>query len=167
MFQERKMIKFLLLLSLCFLFLAGCNTAQDARGVDKEGDTVTLEYQKGEELDTSANQVPILLNIGTKYCPSCAQIEPELEALFAEVKDKAVVRMVDLEKNPEFKERYLIEKIPTQIFIPVKGHGSIENLTSLGLTEVKDQDGKLSYLVHQGYLSKEQMKTILTELGMK
>ena len=153
-----------------FLFLSGCNSkASVSQETESSQTAFQLEFQKNEDIDSyKSYQLPILLNIGAaRYCPSCKQILPQISALYKEVKEKAIVKNIDLETYPKFKQLYSLKKIPTQVFIPVKGKGSIENLSSFNLKEIKGHGGNPIYLLHEGFLSKNEMKTVLKRLGMK
>ena len=89
-----------------------------------------------------------------------------MKVLRKDIGEKAIIKIIDLEKYPDYKKIYSIKKIPTQVFIPAEEKSSIDNFYTK-LKEIKDENGNLIYLVHEGYLSKKELRTILTQLGMQ
>lgn len=161
-----KYLVIIFLFSFIFLFLSGCNYEENT---DKETPLpFQLNYQQDENIDNyKSYQIPILVDIGaSRYCPKCRQIEKELKVLHKDIRKKAIVKIIDLEKYAEYKEIYSIKKIPTQVFIPVEDKNSVENFHP-ELKEIKDENGNLIYLIHEGYLSKKEMIRILMQLGMR
>jgi len=66
-----------------------------------------------------AKRLPKLLDLGSHKCIPCKQMEPILEKLKIELKEKLIVEFIDV-GFPENREKaisYKIKYIPTQIFI--------------------------------------------------
>lgn len=149
--------------------LSGCNRQTSTSFEEKSNEIAfRLELQENEDINGyQSYRRPILINLGvTRYCATCAQIQPEIRALYKDVKEKVIIKDIDLETYPKFKKIYSLKKIPTQIFIPVNKKASFENLSSFKIKEIK-RNGNLIYLRHEGFLSKDDMKTVLMQLGIK
>lgn len=90
--------------------------------------------------------LPILLDFGAEWCAPCNYMHPILEELNNELRGKAIVKYVDLDKYPEIAKEYNFSLIPTQYFINI--------------------DGEI-YKSHTGIISKEEIIGILKEMGME
>ena len=111
MFRIKNQI-FFFLFSFIFLFLSGCNY----ENTNKETPSpFQLNYHKDENIDNYRSyHIPILVNIGSsRSCPKCKQIENELKVLRKDIGEKAIIKIIDLEKYPDYKKIYSIKKIPS------------------------------------------------------
>lgn len=90
--------------------------------------------------------LPILLDFGAKWCGPCQKMHSILEELNSELKGKAIIKYVDIDKYPESTKGFDFTLIPTQYFI--------------------NTDGEI-YKTHTGIISKENAISILKEMGME
>ena len=91
-------------------------------------------------------KLPILIDFGADWCGPCQMMEPILHELNSELRGKAIIKFVDVGKYPQAADGFNFSLIPTQFFF--------------------DKEGNL-YKSHTGYLSKEDIITILKEMGME
>ncbi|MBY0109571.1 MAG: FAD-dependent oxidoreductase [Candidatus Babeliaceae bacterium] len=66
----------------------------------------------------SESTVPVIADFYTKFCSSCLQMLPFVQAIAAQMKDRVICVKVDIEKIPELKERYSISTVP--FFVVIK-----------------------------------------------
>ena len=88
---------------------------------------------------------PTLAEFGWRTCIPCKAMKPILEELAVEYKDEVNVIIVEVYDHEDLSRRYGIKGIPTQIFF--------------------DKNGKEVYR-HAGYLAKENIQTVLSDIGV-
>ncbi len=64
------------------------------------------------------SNVPVIVDFYTKFCSSCLQMMPFVQAVAAQMKDRLLCVKVDIEKVPELKERYSVSTVP--FFVVIK-----------------------------------------------
>jgi thioredoxin reductase (NADPH) len=64
------------------------------------------------------SKTPVIIDFYTKFCSSCLQMMPYIQAIAAQLKDKLVCVKVDIEKMAELKDRYQVTTVP--YFVVVK-----------------------------------------------
>jgi thioredoxin 1 len=60
--------------------------------------------------------VPVVVDFWAEWCGPCRKLGPELDAVAAEIGDKAKVVKVNVDENPELSERYGVRGIPNLVF---------------------------------------------------
>lgn len=88
--------------------------------------------------------VPVIIDFGSDSCIPCRKMAPILAELNEEYRGKAVIKFVDVGKNPDAAEGFPLKVIPTQFFF--------------------DKNGK-PYKYHEGSMDKESLVEILREMG--
>lgn len=63
------------------------------------------------------SSVPVIVDFYTKFCASCLQMMPLVQAVAGQFKDKLICVKVDIEKVPELKERYSVSTVPYFVVI--------------------------------------------------
>ena len=58
---------------------------------------------------------PVLVDFYADWCGPCKMMAPVLEELSGEVKGKARIIKVDVDKNPKVSVKYKIQSIPTMM----------------------------------------------------
>ncbi len=113
--------------------------------------------------------LPIVIDFGADSCIPCKEMAPVLKELNEELHGKAIVKFVDVWKYPSFADEYPISIIPTQIFIDANGNPyNPGDPTALQMKLYSTRDtGEHVFTTHEGGLTKEQLLTILKEMGLK
>ena len=113
--------------------------------------------------------IPIIIDFGSDSCIPCKEMAPVLEELNEELRGKAIIRFVDVRKYPALAEGYPISVIPTQVFFDAEGNPyTPKNTDVLEMTQYSlKSTGELAYTVHEGAVTKEQLLSILKEMGME
>ena len=104
-----------------------------------------LEADAGFVPEEVLNQgYPVMLDIGTSWCNPCRMMHPVLEETAEELKNKAIIRYLEVDTYPELQPLYPTPYYPTQYFF--------------------DADGN-PYGYHYGYLDKDAIYEIFAEMG--
>ena len=72
------------------------------------------------EKDISSQNVPVVVDFGAEWCGPCKVLDPILEEIAAENKDKVKIFKMNIDENPMTPQKYGIRGIPT-IMIFKKG----------------------------------------------
>lgn len=115
--------------------------------------------------------LPLIIDFGANSCIPCKEMAPVLKTLNAEKQGKAIIKFVDVWKNTDAANDFPVQVIPTQVLIAADGtpYAPSEEVTSqIELTQYTYKDtGELAFTVHQGGLTEEQMRLILTDMGVE
>ncbi len=137
---------------------------------ESEQSETALNITSVELDELKAQELPIIIDFGADSCVPCKEMAPVLEKLNAELEEEAVIKFVDVWKNPEAATGFPVQVIPTQVFYNADGTPytpSEELASSIEFTQYQDQEsGEVIYTVHQGGLTEEQMRAILEEMGV-
>lgn len=93
----------------------------------------------------SSQPLPRLVDLGASTCIPCKMMEPVLQELRQEYAGRFQVEFYDVWQHPEYKERYGVRMIPTQVFYSA--------------------DGKELWR-HEGFMAKEDILDKWKELGV-
>ncbi|MGE5465494.1 MAG: thioredoxin domain-containing protein [Syntrophothermus sp.] len=134
------MRKLVLLMSLvaAVLLTAGCteqflgNATSSNSG---SGDSNVVKITQLEQINTSLQKGPVLLKMGSRWCPHCRSMKPVLERLAVENGKNATIASIDVDQNPELAEYFGVGVIPDSCVIT-----GIENGTYVYMQE----DGNIS-----------------------
>ncbi|HAN44103.1 MAG TPA: thioredoxin [Ruminococcaceae bacterium] len=113
-------------------------------------------------------KLPIIIDFGADSCIPCKEMAPVLKALNTEMQGKAIIKFVDVWKNAEAARDFPIQVIPTQIFISADGKPYVPSdgmQIEFAMYTYKNT-GEHAFTVHQGGLTKDQMKAILADMGV-
>jgi thioredoxin 1 len=127
-----------------------CNTQPPAPvtvNVNVNGDVKSVEAAADEVAEPTAaeKKLPKLIDLGSDKCVPCKMMEPILEELKTEYKNKLDVVFINVMKDQKSAANYRIRVIPTQIFL--------------------DSSGKEIFR-HEGFYSKEEILAKFKELGI-
>ena len=125
---------------------------------------VDLEALKEAEL-------PTIIDFGADECVPCKQKTPVLVTLNEEMQGKAIIQFVDVWKSPWVATNFPIQVIPTQMFVNVDGtpyvpSDEIANTLEFMMHTDHETEEHI-FTTHQGGLTEEQMRLILTDMGVK
>lgn len=138
----------------------------------ENGDNPDFALHVTEKIDLEKLKsygLPIIIDFGSDSCIPCKEMAPVLEELNAELKGKAIIRFVDVWKYQDLAEGYPISLIPTQVFIDASGKPYTPKdaeASQMKLYSKKDT-GEHALTAHEGGVTKEQLMSILKEMGMK
>lgn len=119
--------------------------------------------------DFRAAGVPVIIDFGADSCVPCKEMAPVLVALHDELKGKAIIRFVDVWKYRDLAEGIPLQVIPTQVFFDATGKpfAPSEKL-QIPMTQDKTRDtGEHVFTTHEGGLTKDQLLSVLYEMGMQ
>ncbi len=125
--------------------------------------SIDLEQLKEYEL-------PIIIDFGADSCIPCKEMAPVLEELNAEMQEKAIIKFVDVWKNPEGATDFPVQVIPTQVLYNADGTPYVPSedvAAGIAFTMYANKDTEEHmFTVHQGGLTEEQMRIILEDMGV-
>lgn len=115
--------------------------------------------------------LPIIVDYGSDSCIPCQQMAPVLETMNAEMVGKAFIKFVDVWKYTDAASNVPVQVIPTQVL--VNGDGtpfvpSDELAQRMEFIRYSSREtGEHLFTVHQGGMTEEQMRLILSEMGVE
>lgn len=144
----------------------------EADMVQPNNDTDFVLEATSVDLDTLTSYgLPLIIDFGSDSCIPCKEMAPVLQTANAEMQGKAIVKFVDVWKNPDAAKDFPVQVIPTQVLITADGMPyapSDEVSAQIQFTQYNYKDnGELAFTVHQGGLTEEQMKAILKDMGVE
>ncbi len=86
--------------------------------------------------DISTNDVPVVVDFGAEWCGPCKVLDPILEEIAVENKDKVKIYKMNIDENPMTPQKYGIRGIPT-IMIFKKGELIDTKVSSLPKTALQ------------------------------
>jgi thioredoxin 1 len=101
--------------------------------------------QKIQVRSLLSRNLPVMLQFGKSWCPTCKSTKPVLDSAARAYAGKAVVMPVDVEANMDLVQNFRVRLIPTQIFLM--------------------PDGK-EYFRHEGILQARQIADIFGKMGL-
>ncbi|WP_010251838.1 thioredoxin family protein [Acetivibrio cellulolyticus] len=145
-------------------------------GTDKSSKVITdstdFELHVTEQIDLEklkSYRLPIVIDFGSDSCIPCKEMAPVLNELNAELRGKAIIRFVDVWKYQQFADGYPISVIPTQIFIDANGkpyNPKDPQAMQMRMYSSKD-NGEHVFTAHEGGMTKDQMLSVLKEMGLE
>ncbi|MFA5358719.1 MAG: thioredoxin [Patescibacteria group bacterium] len=89
---------------------------------------------KNFEAEVLASDVPVLVDFYAVWCGPCKIQGPMIDELAEEMKDQKVkIAKLDVDKAPEFSQKYEIMSVPTLIIF--KGGQIVERMTGMRTKE--------------------------------
>lgn len=160
----------LLLLVLVFGVWYAKNAQSDKMPAAELNPDFALEVTEEFDLEhLKSYGLPIILSFGSEDCPSCKVIAPVLAELNQELRGQAIIKYIDVWKYEELGRDYPLSLIPTQVFIAADGqpyNPSDPKAMEMTLYMLRETNEHL-FTTHVGPMTKAQLLTALTEMGMK
>lgn len=113
--------------------------------------------------------LPVMIDFGADSCQPCRQMAPVLMELNEELQGKAVIKFVDVWKNPDIARGIPLRVIPTQFFFYPDGSPYVpSNARKSNLIIYQHKDtGMHFFTAHEGGMDKNSILKILEDMGMK
>ncbi|MCI6988687.1 MAG: thioredoxin family protein [Campylobacter sp.] len=129
---------------------------------------LALETDAVNIYEYASYSVPIMLDFGADECIPCKAMKGDLEQIYKLSQNKAVIKYIDIFKNPSAVSDFEVEALPTQFFINAD-LSPYKPSKDIGVEFVlhTNSSGEHIYTSHIGPLSFDEMKTILADMGTK
>lgn len=135
--------------------------------LNNKGDFV-LEATAIDLENLKSHGLPIIIDFGADSCIPCKEMAPVLKTMNAQMQGKAIIKFVDVWKNGDAARDFPVQVIPTQVFINDDGTPYVPSndigidFTMYSFKETEEH----AFTVHQGGLTEDQMRLILTDMGV-
>jgi len=104
------------------VFLIGCSALPEAEPLNSDGNSGSSQSLVTTDLKTAlANGKPTVAEFGSTTCIPCKEMQPILESLSIQYKNKVNIVFVDVYENSDLAGYYMVRAIPTQIFFDKNG----------------------------------------------
>lgn len=115
--------------------------------------------------------LPVLINFTSDSCIYCREMAPALAEIYGEMRGKAVIHSVNVWKYPGAIRDMPVQAVPTQIFFAANGEPyqpSAQLAEEIPFLFYKKKDtGEHVFTVHEGGLTADQMRAILSDMGVR
>lgn len=130
-----------------------------------------LEITTVDLAEIQSNGLPVIIDFGSDSCIPCKEMAPVLVKMNKEMQDKAVIHFTDVWKNPDAAKDFPVQVIPTQVLFTADGKPympskELQDSIPFTMYSTKDTNDHV-FTVHEGGLTEEQMRSILTDMGVK
>lgn len=114
--------------------------------------------------------IPAIIDYGANSCATCKKMAPVLETLNREMYGKAFIKFADVRQYADVAQNVPIMVIPTQVLVNADGTPFVPSndlSAQIQFTMKRDKGtGEHIFTLHQGGLTENQMRLILTEMGV-
>ena len=112
--------------------------------------TFQISYSQSstERFPKEITQIPLpkLLDFGRGKCIPCKAMAPVLKELSEEYKDRVIIKIIEIDQEPNLTRANRIRLIPTQIFFDVKNQEVFR---------------------HEGFMGKDEIKKVFQKMGVQ
>ncbi len=167
-------ILLILVVTLAFLFIKQDNkpktVSRDNQVVkqEKEDDIFVASEEEFNLEELKSQRLPIIIQLVSDNDEQCKTMQDDLQKLAKEMKDKVIIKIIDINKYPNLINEIDIStmRVPTQILITSRGlpYKNAESVAS-GYKVINDGSGKVIYTLHDGELTLAEMRTIVQEMS--
>lgn len=143
------------------------NIAEEMQGAD-----FTLKVTEQIDFEALAEYgLPVIADYGSDGCIPCKQMAPILETMNEEFSGRAFIKFADVWEYQDSAGNVPIQLIPTQVLFYADGTPFVpsdELQQEMEFIMYSDRgSGEHVFTVHQGGLSEEQFRKILSEMGVE
>ena len=136
---------------------------------EKQAAIDALKLDTFDMEDILAEGKPVLLNVSSNTCPYCEMMEEELEEIYNEFGDAALICDVNMDEQPGVTLQIPVRGVPMQVFYyadgtPYEPSEAVAKQINLMRYVLKDTDTHVM-TVHEGVMTAAQMRLVLEELG--
>ena len=150
-------------------FVKNGGTQQDtAASTELSQEDFALEAESIDLNALMAYGLPVIIDFGSDSCIPCKEMAPVLAAMNEAFQGKAIIKFVDVWKNADGANGFPVQVIPTQILFDAAGNPYVPS-ENLGIEFIVYSDKTTNehlFTAHQGGLTEEQMRAILTDMGV-
>lgn len=114
-------------------------TNKSKQNTTQEGSSV-VQVTSLQQINTSLEQGPVLVKIGSKHCGPCQAMRPMLKELATEYSGKATIASIDITESPDLEAYFEIGYVPDTSLI------------------VGIEDGDYVYMQEDGAVTKDRFK---------
>ena len=129
-----------------------------------------LEITAVDLEEIGSKGLPVLINFTSDSCIYCREMAPALAKIYEEMRGKAVIHSVNVWKYPGAIRDMPVQAVPTQIFFAANGESyrpGPELAEEIPFILYKKKDtGEHVFTVHEGGLTADQMRAILSDMGV-
>jgi len=112
--------------------------------------------------------LPIMIDFGADSCIPCKEMAPILKDLNSKLQGKAIIRFVDVWKDPKLSEGFPIRVIPTQMFFDSEGkpfRPADPDASQMLMYVLKDTEEHV-FTAHEGGMTEQMIMQALQEMGL-
>ncbi|HBK68868.1 MAG TPA: thioredoxin [Firmicutes bacterium] len=145
------------------------NDKKDSDYVGSNPDFALHVTEKIELEKLKSYGLPMIIDFGADSCIPCKEMAPVLKELNEELQGKAIIKFVDVWKDQALAEGYPISLIPTQVLFDAKGKPykpKEDEVMQMKLFSLRET-GEHVFTTHEGGMTKEQMLSVLKEMGLE
>jgi len=165
-----KIIISVIVICIIFGIWVAKNSKKDIDLIGNGNSDFALHVTEKLDLDKlKAYGLPIIIDFGADSCIPCKEMAPVLNELNEELQGKAIIKFVDVWKYETLAEGYPISLIPTQILIDANGkpyNPKDPEAMQMKLYSLRDTQEHV-FTAHEGGMSKDEIMSVLTEMGLK
>lgn len=97
-----------------------------------------MKFLTNEDFDKVINSGVVLIDFFADWCGPCKMMEPVIEELDSELKEKIVIAKVNVDESSDLASKYQVFSIPT--FILFKDGKEVERMVgAVGKSEILDK----------------------------
>lgn len=116
-----KKLVILLILLATVVFTAGCTEKSQEDSKNAQEVNSVIEVTDLEQINSSLQQGPVLMEIGSETCGACKALKPILQELAAEYRGKAKFVSLDVDKSPQLAVYLGVRPVPdTTVIVNIK-----------------------------------------------
>lgn len=146
--------------------------AQEDIGEEIRGADFSLKVSEQIDFEALAEYgLPVIADYGSDDCIPCKQMAPILETMNEEFSGRAFIKFADVWEYQDSAGNVPIQLIPTQVLFHADGTPFVpsdELQQEMEFIMYSDREsGEHVFTVHQGGLTEEQFRKILSEMGVE
>lgn len=146
--------------------------AQEDIAEEIQGADFTLKVSAQIDFEALAEYgLPVIADYGSDDCIPCKQMAPILESMNEEFSGRAFIKFADVWEYQDSAGNVPIQLIPTQVLFQADGTPFVpsdELQQEMEFIMYSDREsGEHVFTVHQGGLTEEQFRKILSEMGVE
>ena len=99
-----------------------------------------------QEFNQILNDNPLtMIKLGAEWCSPCKTMEPIIESVAEQFKDKVHVETIDVDDSPDISTQYKVRSIPTMLFFK---NGELKD-KSVGAMSESELINRINNLIEQ------------------